>query len=205
MILMRSYVKDFDNFKKGILEVRKMIPFIDGIIGESDVEKDIVYNMIEEIKHHYPSQDNPDYPNVPAFSISALEVAFKTNGYCSFGWRIVRGKNHRRTKYSFRISMGDGRCNHLNFKMFSKNGWVEIGTQKPSGRATLDKSTIHSKETHDSFKLAHEKAKPKKKVTAEKVIHEECTASAPRVAVTKSLDGKIIKETPTAPDGSVLS
>ena len=45
MILMRSYVKDFDNFKKGILEVRKMIPFIDGIIGESDVEKDIVYNM----------------------------------------------------------------------------------------------------------------------------------------------------------------
>ena len=32
---MSNYIKEFDTFEDGIIELRKMIPFVSGILGES--------------------------------------------------------------------------------------------------------------------------------------------------------------------------
>ena len=174
---MSNYIKDFDTFEDGIIELRKMIPFVSGILGESNVEKDVVYSMMDEVKRHYPSIQNPEFPTVPAFSISAYEVGFKTSGFCSFGWKINRNKKGK-VHYSFRISLRDGR-NHLdNFKKLEENGWTimkyrakEAAPKKtaPEKLEVINETKEAAPKKTDTEAKVYEKSVPKaEKITAEK-------------------------------------
>ena len=178
---MSNYIKEFATFEEGIIELRKMIPFVSGILGESNVEKDVVYSMMDEVKRHYPSIQNPEFPTVPAFSISAYEVGFKTSGFCSFGWKINRNKKGK-VHYSFRISLLDGRNHLANFKKLEENGWTimkyhakEVAPKKAAPvKANLDviteaKEVALKKADAITEAKVYEKSVPKvEKITAEK-------------------------------------
>lgn len=174
---MSNYIKEFDTFEDGIIELRKMIPFVSGILGESNVEKDVVYSMMDEVKRHYPSIQNPEFPTVPAFSISAYEVGFKTSGFCSFGWKINRNKKGK-VHYSFRISLRDGRNHLANFKKLEENGWSimkfhakEVAPKKaaPAKLEVVAETKEAAPKKTDTEAKVYEKSVPKaEKITAEK-------------------------------------
>ena len=170
---MSNYIKEFATFEEGIIELRKMIPFVSGILGESNVEKDVVYSMMDEIKRHYPSIQNPEFPTVPAFSISAYEVGFKTSGFCSFGWKINRNKKGK-VHYSFRISLRDGRNRLANFKKLEENGWTiakEAAPKKtaPEKLEVINETKEVAPKKADAEAKVYEKSVPKaEKITAEK-------------------------------------
>ena len=173
MMNMSNYIKEFATFEEGIIELRKMIPFVSGILGESNVEKDVVYSMMDEIKRHYPSIQNPEFPTVPAFSISAYEVGFKTSGFCSFGWKINRNKKGK-VHYSFRISLRDGRNRLANFKKLEENGWTiakEAAPKKtaPEKLEVINETKEVAPKKADAEAKVYEKSVPKaEKITAEK-------------------------------------
>ena len=174
---MSNYIKEFATFEEGIIELRKMIPFVSGILGESNVEKDVVYSMMDEVKRHYPSIQNPEFPTVPAFSISAYEVGFKTSGFCSFGWKINRNKKGK-VHYSFRISLRDGRNHLANFKKLEENGWTimkfhakEVAPKKsaPAKLEVITETKEVAPKKADTEAKVYEKSVPKaEKITAEK-------------------------------------
>ena len=171
---MSNYIKEFATFEEGIIELRKMIPFVSGILGESNVEKDVVYSMMDEVKRHYPSIQNPEFPTVPAFSISAYEVGFKTSGFCSFGWKINRNKKGK-VHYSFRISLRDGRNHLANFKKLEENGWSimkfhakEVAPKKEKLDVITETKEVAPKKADAEAKV-YEKSVPKvEKITVEK-------------------------------------
>ena len=174
---MSNYIKEFATFEEGIIELRKMIPFVSGILGESNVEKDVVYSMMDEVKRHYPSIQNPEFPTVPAFSISAYEVGFKTSGFCSFGWKINRNKKGK-VHYSFRISLRDGRNHLANFKKLEENGWTimkyrakEAAPKKtaPEKLEVINETKEAAPKKADAEAKVYEKSVPKvEKITVEK-------------------------------------
>ena len=84
---MYANTKLFPSFEEGIKELRDNLPYIKTYTGDSFNEERVVETMMEYLKNHYPSYDNPEFPAVPSLSIRTSGVYMRIGNSYSFGWR----------------------------------------------------------------------------------------------------------------------
>ena len=121
---MYANTKLFPSFKEGINELRVNLPYIKTYTGESFNEEEVVKEMMEYVKNHFPSYDNPEFPAVPALSIKASGIHMRIGNSYSFGWKACRSKSDGTRDYKFSISFFNGIVT-ANERKFGEIGWQQ--------------------------------------------------------------------------------
>ena len=121
---MYANTKLFPSFKDGINELRANLPYIKTYTGESLNEEEVVKEMMEYVKQHFPSYDNPEFPAVPALSIKASGIHMRIGNSYSFGWKACRSKVDGTRDYKFSISFFNGIVT-ANERKFGEKGWQQ--------------------------------------------------------------------------------
>lgn len=121
---MYANTKLFPSFKEGIKELRGFLPYIKTYTGEAFKEEEVVACMMEYVKSHFPSYDNPEFPAVPALSVKPVGVIMRIGNSYSFGWKACRSKADGTRDYKFTISFFNGVVT-ANERRFGDNGWQQ--------------------------------------------------------------------------------
>ena len=188
---MYANTKLFPSFKEGINELRVNLPYIKTYTGESFNEEEVVKEMMEYVKHHFPSYDNPEFPAVPALSIKASGIHMRIGNSYSFGWKACRSKSDGTRDYKFSISFFNGIVT-ANERKFGEIGWQQQELEErniyhnkrkpnvPSETETKEESSVEKKdedvenniETSIAFSAtSKEEEVEKHAVKLEKVFH----------------------------------
>ena len=143
---MYANTKLFPSFEEGIKELRDNLPYIKAYTGDSFNEERVVETMMEYLKNHYPSYDNPEFPAVPSLSIRTSGVYMRIGNSYSFGWRPCRIKADGTRDYKFSISFFN-RIVTTSESKFGEKGWKQekleernIYHNKKSGNAPSTES-----------------------------------------------------------------
>ena len=99
-----SYLKSFDSFEDGFLEILKFNPELKNYCGDTPIYDNVIAAMMETIKNDMPSPSNPNYPNTLSMSIDSGEVGFKTDINIAVGWRIAYNYHEAKSFYKFRVT-----------------------------------------------------------------------------------------------------
>lgn len=121
---MYANTKLFPSFKDGINELRANLPYIKTYTGEGLNEEEVVKEMMEYVKQHFPSYDNPEFPAVPALSIKASGIHMRIGNSYSFGWKACRSKDDGSRDYKFSISFFNGIVT-ANERKFGEKSWQQ--------------------------------------------------------------------------------
>jgi len=143
---MYANTKLFPSFKEGIKELKLNLPYIKTYIGESLKEEDVVAAMMEYVKTHYPSYDNPEFPAVPALTIKAAGIHMRIGNSYSFGWKACRSKADGTRDYKFSISFFNGILT-ANERKFGENGWQQQELEEKNIYHNKKKTNAPSKTT----------------------------------------------------------
>ena len=154
---MYANTKLFPSFKDGINELRANLPYIKTYTGESLNEEEVVKEMMEYVKQHFPSYDNPEFPAVPALSIKASGIHMRIGNSYSFGWKACRSKVDGSRDYKFSISFFNGIVT-ANERKFGEKGWQQ---QEPEERNIYhNKKRTAPSETPKEVHSVEEKVEP---------------------------------------------
>ena len=158
---MYANTKLFPSFREGIKELRANLPYIKTYTGESFKEEEVVTAMMEYVKNHYPSYDNPEFPAVPALSIKAAGIG---NSY-SFGWKACRSKADGTRDYKFSISFFNGIVT-ANERKFGENGWQQQELEERNIYHNKKRNNAPSEKTEASLAVEKDEATEKQDETA---------------------------------------
>lgn len=121
-----NYVKQFDTFEEGYLELTKLVPELKVYTGETAIHDEVIKHILNTISTNIPSVNNPNYPNTLSFSIESHEVGLKTDCNLAFGWKVAFNREKGATVYKFRvtfITIPTSRSSII--EDLKENGWVQ--------------------------------------------------------------------------------
>ena len=161
---MYTNTKLFPSFREGIKELRANLPYIKTYTGESFKEEEVVAAMMEYVKNHYPSYDNPEFPAVPALSVKAAGILMRIGNSYSFGWKACRSKADGTRDYKFSISFFNGIVT-ANERKFGENGWQQQELEERNIYHNKKKTNALSETTEASPAVEKDEAVEKQEET----------------------------------------
>lgn len=165
-----NYVKQFNTFEEGYLELIKLVPELKVYTGETAIHDEVIKHILSTISDNIPSVNNPNYPNTLSFSIESHEVGLKTDSNLAFGWKVALDREKASTVYKFRVTFITIPTSRVSIVTALKDaGWVEPKSNHTSFRKSKHSPKSRTNNTTDD-KHKKEVIKETKNTVTEKEL-----------------------------------